>query len=65
MKRLEIGQKRIISEMLSNIAVAWFVGGAITPIFSSSVVFVNIVISLFMTLFFGLSAVELMKGIKS
>ena len=69
MKKLTVGQKRIISEMLSNIAVAWFVAGAITPIFSSNLVVIgfvtNLVISLTMTLIFSLGALEMSKGIKS
>jgi len=34
--RLSIEQKRILSEFLANIGVAWFAGGIVAPLFISN-----------------------------
>lgn len=45
MKRATIDQKRLISEFLSNIGVAWFTAGVIGAFFNKSLNFVEIISS--------------------
>ncbi|MBL7078571.1 hypothetical protein ISS42_02855 [Candidatus Shapirobacteria bacterium] len=33
MKKLPLNQRRLLSEFLANIGVAWFAGGVIAPVF--------------------------------
>jgi hypothetical protein len=36
MLRLSINQRRLLAEFCANFAVAWFVAGTITPLFSET-----------------------------
>jgi len=68
-KKLSIGQSKAASEILGNIAVAWFTVGVISPIFIRPRSFFdfisNLMLGLIMTIFFSATCLNFVKDIKS
>lgn len=69
MVKLSLEQRKIIAEILGNIAVGWFVAGVISPIFLGSDNFIKtaalIVPGIFMTIFFSIIALLPVRKVKS
>lgn len=68
MRKLSVGQKKILAEFLANGAVAWLTIGVVTPIFGE-ISFENIAGSILLAMVvsggFLMLAIYLMRGIKS
>ena len=69
MKKLSVRQLKRTSEILGNIAVAWFAAGVISPAFTRpediADLLVKLIVSLFMTGFFSAISLSAVKGVKS
>jgi len=69
MRRLSIGQLNRASEILGNIAVAWFSAGAISPLLAAPRNLWNFVFtfgtSILMAVLFTVFSLTLVKGVKS
>lgn len=65
---LSTGQLNRISEILGNLAVAWFSGGIISPLLSKSQDFIEIIklvlFGLLMAVIFSIVSTALVKNIK-
>jgi hypothetical protein len=68
MEKLSIAQSKSLSNILGNIAVAWFTVGVITPLFTTfirkSSFISNVLISLILTTCFIYASLEVVKNIK-
>jgi len=69
MRKPSVGQLKRTSEVLGNIAVAWFSAGVISPLFARPKNIIQFIftfgISLVMAGIFFVLALELVKGVKS
>lgn len=69
MKRLSIGQRKVAAEIIGNIAVTWFAGGVISPIFvrtkTISEFAFSLILGLITSLVFARGAISLVKGVKT
>ena len=69
MKILSVGQRKSLSAIFGNTAVAWFVGGILNPLLNQSPkqfdILFNIVISLIMSLVFIYYSLDTVKTVKT
>ena len=69
MKKISVGQKKLIAEFLANIGVAWFAAGVISIFISGTEnpkeIFFSIIWGLVLSFAFLLIAASLLKGVKS
>lgn len=62
MRKLSSTQRKQLAEILGNIAVAWFAGGIISPLFAHAVLgeaILYVLIGLLLTVFFSAVSVTL------
>ena len=69
MENFSIGQRKSLSTIFGNIAVAWFVGGILNPILNQSPkqfdILFNSVISFIITLVFIYYSLDVVKKVKT
>ena len=69
MNTLSVGQRKSLSAIYGNTAVAWFVGGILNPLLNQFPrqfdILINFIVSLIMYMIFVYYSLDIVKSVKS